>query len=716
VQIYDFCVSHPPDTQNAIAYMVMDYVEGQTFERYLRNTARQGMFPSYTTLLQLFAPICLAVDYAHQKGMIHRDIKPSNILLDKRNTTQNPIGEPILTDFGIARLLGVTSTLHTGWHLGTPSYTSPEQVMGSPGSERSDIYALSIVLYEACTGVLPFRGDNPGAVMVQHVHSMPISPLLINPRMPPELAATILQGLAKKPVERFPTASALCVALANAVKVPLPENIKAAAYQVADRDDCTYIRPSSISSPSLPSTPNVSSGEHPQPCTTPAIDPALTPSLSPTVNPALIPNSTSASYHGTSSQPALIQSPQKITSPGVAQHLNRIVLARLLVAFALVMACLGTLLFFTSSRNTQPAAATGPTSIGYAFFVSSGQLNQDNSQGINDELLFNLHNMPNPPVGKAYYAWLLGDETSSEPPVTPLGRLNPDHGSVHFLCPGNQSHTNLLAVESRLLITEEDASLSPTNYTPDTRAWAYYAEISQAPSPADKLHFSLLAHLRHLLSGGLPELDSLGLHGGVDMWFLRNTQKILEWPNAARDDWQTSPELLHRQIVRILDYLDGASYVQQDVSTADPILLSDVLGSQIALLGPPPSGPLYPLSGQVTPGYVYLLASHLDGALLSPDASQAQRNQAAQIHVAIDQVKNWFEQIHQDARQLVTMNVLQLGQPQALSLLDDMVIQAQHAYDGQTDPATGQQQGGAIWICGNIQRLATFDIRPYKVS
>lgn len=84
--------------------------------------------------------------------------------------------------------------------------------------------------------------------------------------------------------------------------------------------------------------------------------------------------------------------------------------------------------------------------------------------------------------------------------------------------------------------------------------------------------------------------------------------------------------------------------------------------------------------------------------------------------MAIDQAKNWLEQVHQDAIQLVSMNVQQLGQPQALSLLDDMVTQAQHAYSGQTDPLTGQQQGGAIWICGNIQRMATFDIQPYKAT
>ncbi|MBV9227867.1 MAG: hypothetical protein JOZ18_01045 [Chloroflexi bacterium] len=284
---------------------------------------------------------------------------------------------------------------------------------------------------------------------------------------------------------------------------------------------------------------------------------------------------------------------------------------------------------------------------------------------------------------------------------------------------GNRLHTNLLAVESRILITEEDATLSPATYTPDTKAWAYYAEISQAPSPRDKLHFTMLDHLRHLLSNS-PELQIRGLHGGIDMWFLRNTQKILEWSNAARDDWQTSPDLLHRQVVRILDYLDGALFIQQDAPSVGPVLLSDAHDAQVALLGPPPDlqySPGYSFNNAVPPGYVYLVSSHLAGVVLSPDATQSQRDQAAQIHVAIDQVKNWLEQVHQDAKQLVTMDVQQLGQQQALSLLDDMVTQAQHAYSGETDPVTEQQQqGGTIWICSNIQRMATFDIQPYKVS
>src|SRR6202049_707664 len=98
VQIHDFQITQAPDVNIPIAYMVMDYVEGQTLAHYMRGTSREAKFPLPNEIVHLFTSISKAIDYAHQKGMIHRDIKPANILLDKRNTAYNPMGEPVLTD------------------------------------------------------------------------------------------------------------------------------------------------------------------------------------------------------------------------------------------------------------------------------------------------------------------------------------------------------------------------------------------------------------------------------------------------------------------------------------------------------------------------------------------------------------------------------------------------------------------------------------------
>src|SRR5260370_19448288 len=149
VQIYDFQISRLPESKSPFAYMVMDYVEGQTLADYIATTSRQGKFPSGEELVRLFTSISQAVDYAHQRGIIHRDLKPANILLDQRNASSQAI--PMLTDFGLVKLLGPTinradainrvpTAALTGSWLGTPLYISPEQALGFPGNERSDIY------------------------------------------------------------------------------------------------------------------------------------------------------------------------------------------------------------------------------------------------------------------------------------------------------------------------------------------------------------------------------------------------------------------------------------------------------------------------------------------------------------------------------------------------------------------------------------------------
>src|SRR6266567_2513132 len=243
VHLHDFQIASSEE-EGAIAYMVMEYIEGQTLADYIRTTSGRGNFPSPTEIVQLFTSIGLAVDYAHQQGMIHRDLKPANILLDQRNTTRNPMGEPILTDFGLARLLGTSSATLTATQLSTPLYISPEQVSGYAGDERSDIYSLGIILYEMVTGALPFQGDSPTAVMAQHLTATPPSPALINPSIPAALVMVTLRCLAKDPAARFPSASSLAAAIAEALHVPVPESLGEPAYLMNAEFTPTYVTPS----------------------------------------------------------------------------------------------------------------------------------------------------------------------------------------------------------------------------------------------------------------------------------------------------------------------------------------------------------------------------------------------------------------------------------------------------------------------------------------
>ncbi len=114
-----------------------------------------------------------------------------------------------------------------------------------------------------------------------------------------------------------------------------------------------------------------------------------------------------------------------------------------------------------------------------------------------------------------------------------------------------------------------------------------------------------------------------------------------------------------------------------------------------------------------SPGYVYLISEHMAGAIQSPQTTSDQRTLAVEINARLDEEKGMFEQVQRDAKQLLYMSDAQLLGAQALTLLDDLATQAQNAYSGQLDPSTGQSEGGALWIYGNLQRLAAFDIRQY---
>jgi hypothetical protein len=171
-------------------------------------------------------------------------------------------------------------------------------------------------------------------------------------------------------------------------------------------------------------------------------------------------------------------------------------------------------------------------------------------------------------------------------------------------------------------------------------------------------------------------------------------------------------------MIRILDYLDGTAFVHTDVPQDTP-LLADPRAAQVALLGPVPQNPDapgYTYSNEAAPGYVYLISDHMEGAIQSPQTMPEQRMLAITINARLDDVRRLFEQVEQECKQLLSMNDAQLVQTSSLSLLNEVATQLQDAYTGQLDPATGQSNGGALWIYGNLQRLATFDVRLFEGS
>ena len=211
VPIQDFYIvpsKNPGEATASMACIITDYIEAQTLADYIRATPGLGKLPPGAEILHLFTSLSMAIDYGHQNGIVHGNIKPSNILLDKCSSSHSKIGEPLLVDFERS------SVLRNSNSSDMPLYLAPEQIKGYPANERSDVYALGVILYELCTGGLPFRGNRPVAVMMQHINALPTPPALLNPTIAPALTNVVMRSLAKDPEIRFASASSICVSTA----------------------------------------------------------------------------------------------------------------------------------------------------------------------------------------------------------------------------------------------------------------------------------------------------------------------------------------------------------------------------------------------------------------------------------------------------------------------------------------------------------------------
>jgi eukaryotic-like serine/threonine-protein kinase len=194
--------THDLGEANGLRYLSMEFVKGIT----LKGMVDQDQLIPTPVALRIAKQICAGLAAAHEVGVIHRDIKPQNIIIE---TT----GGLKVMDFGIARLTQERSMTATGTVVGTPDYMSPEQARGGDLDFRSDIYSTGVVLYELFTGMLPFEGDTPLAVVLKHVEEKPPSPQAKNPRIDPKIAAIILKCMQKDPSDRFQTVNQLYEAL-----------------------------------------------------------------------------------------------------------------------------------------------------------------------------------------------------------------------------------------------------------------------------------------------------------------------------------------------------------------------------------------------------------------------------------------------------------------------------------------------------------------------
>ena len=200
-------------------YLVMEYVQGKTLKAVIQERGKL----SAPLACQIAIRILSALEHAHRNVIVHRDIKPQNILVHED-------GHIKVADFGIARIADSATLTHGDNVMGSVHYFSPEQARGEGATAASDIYSTGIVLYEMLTGRVPYDGDNPVAVAMQHLHAAPAPIQSISPDVPPSVVRVCMRAMEKNPAARYQTAREMAADLRVALEergaepVQMPEN------------------------------------------------------------------------------------------------------------------------------------------------------------------------------------------------------------------------------------------------------------------------------------------------------------------------------------------------------------------------------------------------------------------------------------------------------------------------------------------------------------
>lgn len=219
VSVYD--VSH----SDGLDYIVMELIDGMTLKQYMK---KRGTPLNWREALHFITQIVRALGHAHSRGIIHRDIKPHNVMVLRDGSVK-------VADFGIARLASAAQATLTQEALGSVHYISPEQAKGSHVDGRTDLYSAGVVLYEMLTGRLPFEGETPVFVAIQHINSIPLAPRELNPDIPEALETITMKAMSPSLENRYSSAEDMLADLKEFRKnpgVPLP----APAVKKAEED------------------------------------------------------------------------------------------------------------------------------------------------------------------------------------------------------------------------------------------------------------------------------------------------------------------------------------------------------------------------------------------------------------------------------------------------------------------------------------------------
>ncbi len=720
VQVRDVAINH--QSSNTTAYIVSDYIESQTLGEYIAATRHKGIMLSLTDIVYLFTSLGVAIDYAHQKGVVHGNIKPSNILLDKLHVMRFVEGEPILTDFGLALLLGDEAG------IGTPQYMAPEQAKGDPANNRSDIYSLGVILYELCTGVQPFRDESSVAVMMQHINTLPTPPILINPQLPPALSEVILRAMAKDTATRFPMASLLATAIADACSIrstlPIPRvalaeeetanhagsgqfgsflgvpqsvpPVAATARPISQPMPRVHPRISSPSQPlptitqrvSLPSIPAVSGKQRPMqqgaiPVGAPVPNKIPTASTSPAASPIMSAKIAVPQQQGepslvsrmptssTSTGRLLNNTPFPVAGRNTRSRLTDIPMYAVLAVFAVLLiiaiSMIGSLLL---NSRVQPG-----TIVGHVFF-------QDDALGRADVLHIDMQNISAPPQGKIYQAWLQDINHHT----LPLGPLTLNNDTATLLYPGDAQHTNLLSIAQGVLVTLEDTGGKPHTPTGD----GVYKASFDTPS---------FQYIKNILYK-TPDFPD---NNGVIVGLFETIKSINDKAGSITDSIQGTHDyhLARRQAIRIIELVDGTQY-----SMASGDLPKNTPSNVHAKVGL--------ISSPTQPGYIDTLATQLDKLQQSAGNNTTLLQHIQNVRNAVADLRQWVQQIR--TYDVQVLKARSLTEPALANVALQLKQVVSDSYTGRTIPPDEGPKSilgsaGAYQAYVECQYLMTLDMK-----
>ena len=225
VSVYDVSSSNQAD------FIVMELIDGITLKQYMEKRG----YLNWKETLHFAIQIGKALEHAHGRGLVHRDIKPHNVMVLKNGSVK-------VADFGIARVMSKSNTL-TKEALGSVHYISPEQAKGGRVDNRSDIYSLGIVMYEMIAGRVPYDGESPVGVAIQHINGGAVLPSRINPNIPQRLEKIIMRAMALDPEDRYPTATAMLYDMDEFRKTPEVVPMPAPAPAADSRTKVIPVKP-----------------------------------------------------------------------------------------------------------------------------------------------------------------------------------------------------------------------------------------------------------------------------------------------------------------------------------------------------------------------------------------------------------------------------------------------------------------------------------------